>query len=438
MKSEHSVSMDSANGNKGLILPINILCILVFFMLVTAASCSSPHADNEILAEEVDSQLEPTTTPVPSRTNTPIPTPTATTRPTNTATSSPTASVTPRPTATNTATPPPVPNGLVAYTYWDESANTNMLAVVNADGSNVSLFSTSIDSHPAGGSAPFSWSPDGTQLVFAYGDRLFTILTDGTGLTELGISSEELTIRDGFVPYGGGVRLLVPDIPSETFLPVWSPDGSHIAFVGYGSQIYQMDISGNNLQMIATTQDPSCMVLEIVWSPNSDQIAFSSQCGGLFVVPVHEPGEVQEIYESLAAGLSWSANGKQLGAYLGTFDDSNWEPYIFNLGQSIEIVNLGYMPYWSPDATKVAYSRLDQSGDTEIFVSELSDSEPRQLTGNDTQDTVRGWSPDGEWILYVSERDGEHDIYAIHVESLTEIQLTDFSDRVYGSAWLPN
>src|SRR3954468_5720313 len=70
-------------------------------------------------------------------------------------------------------------------------------------------------------------------------------------------------------------------------------------------------------------------------------------------------------------------------------------------------------PRLSPDGRRVAYtiSRVDEEANayrTAIWVAPLDGSaEPRQFTSGERNDVSPRWSPDGRWLAFVSNRDGE-------------------------------
>ena len=60
---------------------------------------------------------------------------------------------------------------------------------------------------------------------------------------------------------------------------------------------------------------------------------------------------------------------------------------------------------WSPNGKKIVYS-ADVEGDPEIFIVNLDGSGRKQLTDNSGNDTLPVFSPDGQYIYFLSDQNG--------------------------------
>jgi Tol biopolymer transport system component len=104
---------------------------------------------------------------------------------------------------------------------------------------------------------------------------------------------------------------------------------------------------------------------------------------------------------------------------------------------------------WSPDGQHIAFSS-DRDGNKEIYLLDVQatlqgqeDSGLIRLTDNPTVDVPSGWSPDGTRLLFLSERDGNLDVYVMAVDPLTgaggsgETRLTTDPALDLYPAWSP-
>lgn len=294
-------------------------------------------------------------------TNTPIPTLTLTS--TATAISTPTLTPTNTNTPTITITPTPLGggSGLIAY----ERADTKIVTdVINLEG-NI-LYTLGNDDEWAGRSA---WSQDGSKLFYLTFKRgtlatsFHSVNSDGTNIQDLFSSN----IRDfSFSPdfkkilyTKGGINL----IPAEIFIadfdgssisksvklqngfsPVWSPDGTRIAFMNRNAgnlpfQIYVINTDGSNFIALttATNRHRSDNSMFPSWSPDGSKIIFSSNR-----------------------------------------EDGIWKIYIMNSdGSNIEKLNDdGNYPSFSPDGKKVIFTSGNGS---RIYIMNIDGTDMVQL-----------------------------------------------------------
>jgi tricorn protease-like protein len=85
-------------------------------------------------------------------------------------------------------------------------------------------------------------------------------------------------------------------------------------------------------------------------------------------------------------------------------------------------------PVWSPDGSKIAYSRNYLSGgipQADIYICNTDGSNEVKLTSASGRDENPCWSPDGNQILFQSERDGNFEIYKMNSDGTNQERLTN-------------
>lgn len=87
----------------------------------------------------------------------------------------------------------------------------------------------------------------------------------------------------------------------------------------------------------------------------------------------------------------------------------------------------------SPDGAQIAFS---YRGD--VWVAPSSGGKAIPVTNNVEMDDFPVWSPDGKWVAYASDRNGNWDIYAAPVEGGETIRMTYFSGSEIPSSWTPD
>lgn len=97
-------------------------------------------------------------------------------------------------------------------------------------------------------------------------------------------------------------------------------------------------------------------------------------------------------------------------------------PHLFTGAKSLAI---------SPDGGNLSFS---YRGD--IWVVPASGGRAIALTSNVEMDDRPVWSPDGKWIAFASDREGNWDIYAVPVEGGATVRLTFSSGTEMPSSWV--
>jgi len=98
-------------------------------------------------------------------------------------------------------------------------------------------------------------------------------------------------------------------------------------------------------------------------------------------------------------------------------------------------------PSWSPDGARIAFSS-DRDGDWEVYMLHVDSLEATRVTDNNATDWDPSWAPGGDLIAFVSNRDAKsskgYDIYTIQP---LEKSVTRLTFRPYGwdgdPSWTP-
>lgn len=81
-------------------------------------------------------------------------------------------------------------------------------------------------------------------------------------------------------------------------------------------------------------------------------------------------------------------------------------------------------PAWSPDGTKIVFESTRDGPDADIFVMNADGTSVVQLTDNDVGESTPSFTPDGRFVIYTSEQDGNPDIFRMSVDGTGKLNLT--------------
>ena len=95
-----------------------------------------------------------------------------------------------------------------------------------------------------------------------------------------------------------------------------------------------------------------------------------------------------------------------------------------------------WAPAWGPNNRIAFVSNRD--GDSEIYVMDLSGGAVQKLTNNSASDLRPSWSPDGQKLAFYSSRDGNFEIYIMNGDGSNVQRLTENPAMDLDPAWSPD
>ncbi|MET7860038.1 FG-GAP-like repeat-containing protein [Streptomyces sp. NPDC005318] len=233
------------------------------------------------------------------------------------------------------------------------------------------------------------------------------------------VYSESTTV-DGMLTYalvsmnadGTDRRALVPTgdgLPHAKYdSPVFSPDGRHLAFIsedGFGD-IWVADLDGTGARPVAMdVQDPDGWVSQLAWGPNSDMLylGFQSMPGHdrLRLMKVNLDGsglgyvlpDQPNVYDGQPSVAPNGTLAFLHGGTIGVYDPRK--------GGTPTSLTSGLQPAYSPDGTKLAFSRQASDG-PQVFVRDLASGRETQITADRGGVMYPSWSPDGTKLAYLA------------------------------------
>lgn len=254
-------------------------------------------------------------------------------------------------------------------------------------------------------------SPDGSQVAFLStrddNVEIYVMNADGSGLRRLTNSMEE----DKHI--------------------AWSPDGSKIAFVTYdktthSGNIYVMDADGSNKRALTESEAWNGLPQ---FSPKGTQLLFQSNRGGRwdhYVMNVDGSG-VRNVTNDEAQDIlpSWTPDGRirfkkrendTFVPYAIRPDGTDLQPYPdFNPSEAV-----------SPDGAYVIFGEAnDEDRNADLHLKDHAGRRVAQLTntpGFDNREVK--WTPDGRAFYFVSDRDGQREIYVYTLATHEQRRLT--------------
>ena len=267
------------------------------------------------------------------------------------------------------------------------------------------------------GPSSVAWMPDGKSLVYSMAGSLWKQdvesdeaiqLTDGDGYDyQPDVSSDGKKLV--FVRYNGvcaelmlldlvsGQTKSLTDNKAVNLEPRWSPDGSKVAFVSTSN-------SGHFLLHVANFSNDQFSEIKVL-------------------TPDHKSAVKRYYYSAFdhAINPTWSKDGKEI------YMISNRE-IAHGTGDLVKIniesgnrilihheeTSWRTKPDLSPDGTRLVYSSFLGRNWHQLWMLPANGGYPMQLTYGEYDNTSPRWSPDGEKIAFISNRDGNTSLWLVN------------------------
>ena len=250
-------------------------------------------------------------------------------------------------------------------------------------------------------------------------------------VSTMSLKEDKTETRIWMVPSDGGDAIVMTAEKQSSSHPRWSPDGKYLAFLskrGEGkTQVWLLNRMGGEAQQLTETiQD----VNDFAWSPDSKKM--------VLVLQDPSPEELEEAKAKEKEKPGTETKEKELKSKpktprplvidryrfktdtIGYLDHRRTHLYVLDVTtKSVVQVTSGdfddAQPAWSPDSRLLAFRSNrstpdpDRTYDTNIWVVAAENTDKgahlTQVTTNPGEDEEPSWSPDGNWITYLTKLD---------------------------------
>lgn len=271
-----------------------------------------------------------------------------------------------------------------------------------------------------------TWSADGSKIIFTADQP------DGTAAIYVmdadGDNPQKLTDRGGYPSWARAIASEAKAAGQE----------------GLGNQPLEIaPLTGSGLvQLSSSSNDDYTPAL----SPDQRRLVFSSEINGHWaLVEGDVNGDGGEL-KVLAAGRfdihapDFSPDG--LSLLVSSNRDGDMDIYQLDaltgefIAQLTDLPGDEYSPHWLPDGSGFVFSSIDGENDG-VYVEYFGGSRNR-LAGGASFNGFASPSPDGRHITFYSGRDGDFEVYIMDIDGQNQIRLTRSSGRDAPAGFSPD
>ena len=304
-------------------------------------------------------------------------------------------------------------------------------------------------------------------LLFGWGSRA---LFEPTHREQVAFYAQQQSGRNNGIYLMDVARALSQKIYTSddwVFSMAWSPAGDQIAFSVQEQNtyhLYVMDADGRNPRRV-TPQATSSQPLH--WSPDGQQIIFESYIATMSALYIADvaTGETRILIDStsgITTDFQWSPDFQQAAFATLRRTNAGLDIYTVRTECVLQVVNCrsdrapnssssdDFAPIWSADGRQIAFIS-NRQGQQQIYIADagcktpstICNERPRLLAPLAVNDFTLSWSPDNHWLLFsVYTRGAGSKLYLANMQcedcSRRFHNLTPNPDEDIFAAWSPD
>jgi Tol biopolymer transport system component len=262
-------------------------------------------------------------------------------------------------------------------------------------------------------------------------------------------------------PGGTAKRITVSNGSAD---PAYSPDGSRIAFVSTGNQIFVMNADGSGRRQVTTSATAKS---QPTWSSDGSRIAYVSNSFDvdgqtdleIWAINADGTGRTQLTNNTTFADTqpAWSPLGDKIAFVSTRTGDTDRNVYVMDTDGSNQVsvtpnsptgcspnCYQGHddNPSWSPDGSKIAYIHghtLSGGGLLDIWTMDPNGANKTNVSNNDNVTyTQPAWSPQGDKFAAVGATDTDRNIYVMNSDGSGQAPIDTSTSHDINPDWQPN
>jgi eukaryotic-like serine/threonine-protein kinase len=314
------------------------------------------------------------------------------------------------------------------------------------------------------------WSPDGRQLVFRKGNKVYLAKADGTDTHELFTRGQTGAFQ--FSPDSTRIRFTAGNDNSiweirtdgtnlHPLLPgwrkvrseccgVWSPDGRYFFFLVNdnpllgGGNIWALQESNSafrkySSRLFQLTAGPM-LFGAMTWSPDGKKLFAQGlqNRGEVIRYDAQRRAFVPFLSGIWATDLRFSRDGEWV-AYVSYPEGTLWRRRVDG-SDRLQLTNppvFAALPCWSPDGTQIAFMDMQAGRPWKIWLISAQGGAAQEMLAENLPQVDPGWSPNGKQMVFGRYITNEQSIQLLDLDS-KKMSIIPGSQGLYSPRWSPD
>lgn len=259
----------------------------------------------------------------------------------------------------------------------------------------------------------------------------------------------------------GSTQINLTNNPAIDVFPAWSPDGSKITFSSDRAEagnldVYVMNADGSGVMRLTNapgedrgtswTSDGQTIVFHSARLRDATHTfdVFTMNADGSNQTKIFNNGSAAYVCGDSTNGIiTFNSNGNPLG----TNPEGDFEIFTINItgGDVFQVTSntvLDSGPKWAPDCSMISYNTLDAGNSLDIHRINANGTGDVNLTNTPgIFDAFSAWSPNGNKIVFSSNRDVNFEIYTMNATNggnVKRLTFTGLGQSDFRSDWGTN
>ena len=288
-------------------------------------------------------------------------------------------------------------------------------------------------------------SKDLRFVAHLFSDNIVRVFTGEYGIatTQIVFVNDMTGFKEIYkIDYDGYNLVQLTDDKSINIYPRVSPNGKKIVYTTYkygNPDLYIMNIDGTGKQALSISQG---LNVTANWSYDGEKLIITmtkaKHSPNLYILDLNTKSFKRLTFgNNIDISGFFSPNNREIvfvsnrsglpQMYIASIDGSNIR----------RLPTDGYSssPMWSPKGDKIVFSMQEKNELFDIYLYDIAKNEYYRLTQGNGSNENPYFSPDGRFIVFVSNRNGKYELFTMFIDGSNQRRIRELKGNCFYPCW---